>query len=69
MKKFEKIEILQDLDMGLWLKTWQEEFDKLSAEQLMICVCGRLATGLHEQNCKKFNDKVQSNTVKRLWKP
>lgn len=32
----------------------------------MFCVCGKLATGLHESSCRKFNKVVDAETVKRL---
>lgn len=68
MKFEEKMEIIRREHFALWLKTRQEMFDKLSDEQSMFCVCGRLATGLHEMNCRKFNQKVDQETVKKLCK-
>ena len=49
-----------------WVSTRQKVFDELSERQTMYCCCGKLATGLHERNCKKFNDKVDIETLKRL---
>ncbi len=49
-----------------WLKTWQEVENELSDKQEMFCVCGKLASGLHESNCKKFGKKVKEETLKRL---
>ena len=66
MKIREKLEILQTKHMGYWLKTRRQVLDELSDRQSMFCVCGRLATGLHENNCRKFNDKVTRETVNRL---
>ena len=44
----------------------REVFNTLSNEQTVFCVCGRLATGLHEDHCKKFNALVDKETVKTL---
>jgi len=52
------------------LQQWQHERtiveNELSNNQSMFCVCGKLATGFHEMNCRKFNDKVDIETLKRL---
>lgn len=39
---------------------------ELSDKQSIFRCCGRLATGLHERHCQKFNNKVDSETIKRL---
>lgn len=62
----EKINYLQDNNMGEWLKTRREVDDELSARQSMFCICGRLATGFHESSCSKYKNKVNTETVKRL---
>lgn len=66
MKKYEKLEYLKDANFGLFVKTRQIVFDELSEQQTMFCCCGKLATGLHESNCTKFNNKVDAETIKRL---
>ena len=66
MKKYEKLEYLKNADFGLIIKTRQMVFDELSDKQTMFCCCGKLATGLHESNCIKFNNKVDTETIKRL---
>lgn len=66
MKKHEKLEYLKDADFGLFIKTRQMVFDELSDQQTMFCCCGKLATGMHERNCTKFNSKVLAETIKRL---
>ncbi|GAG36409.1 unnamed protein product, partial [marine sediment metagenome] len=48
------------------LKTRREVEDRLSEANGMFCVCGRLATGLHESNCRKFRNEVTRETVKKL---
>lgn len=66
MKKDEKLAYLKDANFGLFVKTRQMIFDELSDQQTMFCCCGRLATGLHERNCTKFNNKVDTETINRL---
>ena len=66
MKKYEKLEYLKNADFDLFIKTRQMVFDELSDQQTMFCCCGKLATGLHESNCTKFNNKVDAETIKRL---
>lgn len=62
----QKIFYLNENNLGEWLKTIQEVENEMSDKQTMFCICGRLATGLHERGCKKFRNKVISETVKRL---
>lgn len=50
-----------------YLVTRVKVFDELSYAQPMFCVCGRLATGLHERACRKFNNKVDNVTYRRLF--
>lgn len=66
MKKHEKLAYLKDADFGLFAKTRRMIFDDLSFKQGIFCCCGRLATGLHEQNCIKFNAKVDAATIAQL---
>ena len=66
MKIQEKLSYIQDNHFSQWLKTRQEVFEELSSKQSMFCVCRRLATGLHENGCRQFQNRVTSETVKRL---
>ncbi len=66
MKKSEKLAYLKDVDFVLFLQTRKKVKTELSDSQTMFCCCGRLATGLHEDHCKKFNDKVDEEVIKRL---
>ena len=66
MKKHEKLAYLKDANFGLFVKTRQMVFDELSDQQTMFCCCGKLATGMHEMNCTKFNNRVVAETIKRL---
>lgn len=66
MKLAEKLEYLQTNHMSVWLMTRSKVFEELSDKQQFVCICGRLPSGLHESSCTKFNNKVTSETVKRL---
>jgi hypothetical protein len=66
MKIQEKLEYLQTNHFGEWLKTRQEVANEMSDKQSMWCVCRRLATGLHESGCRKFQGAITNETVKRL---
>ena len=66
MKKYEKLEYLKNADFGLFVKTRQIVFDELSDQQTMFCCCGKLATGAHESRCSKVNNRVLTETIKRL---
>ena len=66
MKLTEKLEYIQNKYFSDWLTTRQKVEMEFSEKQSLFCLCGRLATGLHERNCRKFNDTVTKETVKRL---
>lgn len=66
MRYADKLEYLRTNHIISFVKTRQEVFDELSEQQTMFCCCGKLATGLHESNCSKFNRKVNNETIKRL---
>lgn len=66
MKIGEKLNYLFDNHLSELLKTRREVEDELSKKQAVFCVCGALATGLHESYCRKFRKKVDSEAVKRM---
>lgn len=66
MNKQEKLNYLQNNHFSEWLKTREEVENELSDKQEVFCICGRLATGLHESNCRKFRNRVESETIKKL---
>lgn len=66
MKHVEKRAFLVGNHRAEWLKTRNEVFNELSDNQQLFCCCGRLATGLHESSCSKFNHKVDAETIRRL---
>jgi len=68
MKLTEKLDYLQTNHFGEWLKTRREVEAAFLDSQPMFCVCGGLATGLHERNCRKLNMAITKQTVKRMEK-
>ena len=64
--KNDKIQYLKTQFMKEWNSTRIKVFDELSDNQSMFCCCGKLASGLHESNCRKFNAKVDAETAYRL---
>ena len=68
MKKADKKLILcwSEKDFGKWIDMRRVVEKEVSNSNPVICVCGRLATGMHEMRCKKFNDRVDLKTAKRL---
>lgn len=66
MKESEKIRIIVDNNYREWSLMRKQMDEEFSKRQAMFCVCGKLATGLHERSCNKFNKRVTTETVKRL---
>lgn len=62
----EKLAYLQENHFTEWLSMRSKVSDELSSKQLTFCVCGRLATGLHENGCRRFNIKITNEAVRRL---
>lgn len=62
----EKIAFLKDHYFKEFVETRKSVERALSDSQTMFCCCGKLATGLHESTCKKFNHKVDVLTIKEL---
>lgn len=66
MRIDQKVAHLKEHHFSEWLKTRQEVEDRVSRSFSMFCLCGRLATGLHERSCRRFQAKVDSETAKEL---
>ena len=66
MKIQEKLKFLQDNHLGEWIRVYRETENELSGRQSMFCVCGKLATGLHESYCRKFKGLVTKKTLEKL---
>lgn len=62
----EKIEKWKTTQFYAWYNTRREVELDLSDRQGMWCCCGKLASGLHESHCRKFQKKVYAETIKRL---
>lgn len=62
----EKISFLENKHFGEWFTTRCSVSRDISDTQNMWCICGKLATGLHESSCRKFAKKVNEETVRRL---
>ena len=63
MKKIEKLKILRQKHFEEFTIERERIYNELSDNQPMFCCCGKLATGLHERYCKKFNNKVDSKLI------
>lgn len=66
MRASEKINYLQENHFSEWLQTRRKVSDEISDSQSMFCVCGKLATGLHESSCRKLASRINTVTVNRL---
>lgn len=66
MKVKDKLQYLQDNFFSDWMKTRRETETELSDKCIYMCICGRLATGLHETHCKRFRDEVNKITLNKL---
>lgn len=66
MKHTEKVNYLKKNHLDVWYKTRCRTYDELSEQQTLFCCCGKLASSLHERRCRKFNNKVDRETTKKL---
>ncbi|WP_152567457.1 hypothetical protein [Porphyromonas gulae] len=66
MNKEQKILWLKKMHTMAWMQTWNDAFDELSSMQTVFCVCGKVASGLHERSCAAFRKKVDDAAIKRL---
>ncbi len=57
---------LQDNHFGKWLDTRQKNELRMSDEQHVFCCCGKIASALHENCCRRFQEKVNKATIKEL---
>lgn len=62
----DKMAVLVDKHFAEWHAEWQKQRDKVSDSHSLYCVCGKLATSLHEQHCRKFRAEVDRRTVSAL---
>ena len=66
MKKYEKLAYLTFNHLDLFRETYLKAFNDLSEKQEVFCCCGRVTSYVHEVHCRKFQEKVESETIKRL---
>lgn len=66
MKLTDKLKFIQDNYFSEWIKTRSIVSNEESEKNTMFCVCGKLATGLHESHCRKLSKRVTDITLKRL---
>lgn len=66
MKKCEKLTYLIFNHFDLFVETFLQAFNELSEKQEIFCCCGRVTSYVHEVHCKKFQAKVEKETIKRL---
>lgn len=66
MRFEDKLRFLKENYSGLFYLERGKVREELSNQQPLFCCCGQLATGLHELTCRRFQDKVDRETVKRF---
>lgn len=66
MTQSDRIAKVQNENPVKWSLTYNRVFDEMSERQQLFCCCGKLATGLHESRCRKFQDRVRKETLRRL---
>lgn len=66
MKLKEKHAYLVDNHLSEWISARQKANDLVSKQYPIFCICGRLCTGLHEQSCSRFKNRVNSVAIKSL---
>jgi len=62
----QKLEYLQTNNLSEFTKIRNIVADEISDGQALLCVCGKMATGLHELYCPKLQNKITKETVKRF---
>lgn len=68
MNLTEKLKSLQDNHLGEWILTRDKVAKEFSENQPTFCICGKLASGLHESNCRRLSNAITKETVKRMFK-
>ena len=66
MTKTQKLEYIQENHFGEWMTARREMWDAVSNMYPMFCLCGKLCSGLHENSCRKFQNKVTDMTLDKL---
>jgi len=63
----EKIDFLKEHHMREFLDARETVADELSNTNKLFCICGKLATGLHESMCRKFSRRVDEITANKIY--
>lgn len=66
MKKEEKLEWLRRNHNEAYLEAENKAIAALDDEYPIFCLCGKLATGLHTTNCRKFQEAVKRRILTSL---
>lgn len=66
MTHYQKLEFFKKKNFQKFMNVYSEAECYCSDSQEIFCCCGKIATGLHEQNCMKFREKVEKETLRRL---
>lgn len=66
MIKDEKISWLLTHAPGPYARVREESINELDDETPVFCFCGQLATGLHTNSCRKFQEKLKSRIIEKL---
>lgn len=66
LSKNKKLEILWQEHHDAYCKAREEAISKMDELTPMFCVCGKLATGLHTNNCRKFQSKVDDLVIAKI---
>lgn len=66
MVVFDPPHLLRNVGKSKMADMYGKVFDDFFETQPIFCVCGKLATGIHERTCKKFNNKVEREVLRRL---
>jgi hypothetical protein len=66
MNKKEKLNYLLQIHFPEFIEKRKEIEKELSEKQNLFCICGFIASGLHEDGCRIFQNKVSDLTVKFL---
>ena len=68
MKQKEKINYLIDKYPDEYKKARSQAITIVDHKYPIFCCCGKIATGLHTQHCRKFNEQVDREVILLLNK-
>lgn len=68
MTKQEKLNYLREHHYVAFTEARAKAIQILDEKYSIVCACGRLATGFHTNQCKKFNNEVNKEIILLLHK-